>query len=92
MGVSRFTQIAVFAISLVCVMVATVDSTSLRSLQSDVCTTGIDVTQAPYAADPTGRSDSSAAFNAAIAAAGTAGRFADHAAPHDSEMLPVVGV
>ena len=72
MGVSRLTQIAA-AISLMCVMAVTVDSASLRSLQAGVCTTGIDVTQAPYAADPTGASDSSAAFNAAIAAAGTAG-------------------
>ena len=37
------------------------------------CSSGIDVTSAPYAADPTGASDSSSAFNAAIVAAGGAG-------------------
>lgn len=55
-------------------MSAVVDSAYLRTLQdSGVCTSGIDVTQAPYAADPTGTSDSSSAFNAAIIAAGAAG-------------------
>ena len=62
---------------LVCLMSAVVDSAYLRSLQAfGVCTSGIDVTQAPYAADPTGTSDSSSAFNAAITAAGAAGTYA----------------
>ncbi|KAA6429796.1 MAG: hypothetical protein FRX49_00228 [Trebouxia sp. A1-2] len=60
---------------MVCLMSAVVDSAYLRTLQdSGVCTSGIDVTQAPYAADPTGTSDSSSAFNAAIIAAGAAGQ------------------
>ncbi len=57
-----------------CLMFAMVGSVdSRRSLASDACASGIDVTQAPYAADPTGTSDSSAAFNAAIVAAAASG-------------------
>ena len=37
------------------------------------CTSGIDVTSAAYSADPTGATDSSSAFNAAIVAAGGVG-------------------
>lgn len=43
---------------------------------SGVCISGIDVTQAPNGADPTGISDSSSASNAAITAAGAAGTHA----------------
>jgi len=65
---------AVAVSTLVCLMSAGVDNAYLRTLQaSGVCTSGIDITQAPYAADPTGTSDSSSAFNAAITAAGAAG-------------------
>ena len=39
----------------------------------DECTSGIDVTSAPYSADRTGAADSSSAFNAAIVAAGGVG-------------------
>ncbi len=68
---------AVAVSTLVCLVSAVVDSAYLRTLQaSDVCTSGIDVTQAPYAADPTGTSDSSSAFYAAITAAGAAGTYA----------------
>jgi len=66
---------AVVAVSMMfCLMFAMVGSVdSRRSLASDACASGIDVTQAPYAADPTGTSDSSAAFNAAIVAAAASG-------------------
>lgn len=37
------------------------------------CTSGIDVTSAPYSADSTGAADSSSSFNAAIVAAGGVG-------------------
>ena len=50
------------------------DVASADSAQgSDICTSGIDVTLAPYGADPTGLLDSSPALNAAIAVAGLGG-------------------
>ncbi len=83
---------AVVAVNMLfCLMFAMIGSVdSRRSLASDACTSGIDVTQAPYAADPTGTSDSSSAFNAAIIAAANAGMAKEPALLHQSRRRVTV--
>lgn len=68
LSVFRYNGAASFAVLVMLVLV------KFPSAQAfDRCTSGIDVTSAPYSADPTGAADSSSAFNAAIVAAGGAG-------------------
>lgn len=74
----RHAQVVAAAALFWWVAFAGVRNASSRNLQaSDVCTSGIDVTSAPYRADATGAADSSPAFNAAIAAASAAGKSID---------------
>lgn len=54
------------------------------------CSSGIDVTKAPYRADPTGATDSSSAFNAAIVAAGGGGMAVHTRYCYEHTAFPVV--
>lgn len=66
-----FAQSGTASVVIVLAMLALFGISSAQD--SDGCASGIDVTSAPYGADPTGAADSSSAFNAAIVAAGGAG-------------------
>lgn len=66
-----YTQAGAASVATVLAMLFCVAVTSAEG--SKACSSGIDVTGAPYKADPTGASDSSSAFNAAIVAAAGGG-------------------